>query len=144
MTSRLLKGRKMKTITRPQPEGIFSRNHDGKPLYSQVVAVEGARLIFVSGQIARDAEGNVFGKGDMRAQIEQVADNVERCLKAAGAGMADIIKMIAYVTDIDEYSKHVDLRARFFGPAAPASATVQVSRLAGPDYMVEIEVVAAV
>ena len=134
----------MKIITRPQPEGIYSRNHEGKPRTSQVVAAEGARMIFVSGQVSRDAQGQVVGKGDIRAQIEQVAENIERCLKAAGAGMADIIKMIAYVTDIDEYSKHVDLRARFFGSAAPASATIQVSRLAGPDYMVEIEVVAAV
>jgi enamine deaminase RidA (YjgF/YER057c/UK114 family) len=133
-----------KKITRPQPDGIFSRNHEGKPLYSQVVSVESARMIYVSGQIARDSEGKVIGKGNMRAQIEKVAENVERCLKAAGAGMQDIVKMIAYVTDIDEYSKHVDLRARYFGAAAPASATVEVRKLAGPDYMVEIEVVAAI
>jgi enamine deaminase RidA (YjgF/YER057c/UK114 family) len=133
-----------KKIARPQPNGIFSRNHEGKPLYSQVVSVEGARIIYVSGQIARDAEGKVIGKGNMRAQIEKVAENVERCLNAAGAGMRDIVKMIAYVTDIDEYSKHVDLRARYFGAAAPASATVEVRKLAGPDYMVEIEVVAAI
>jgi len=133
-----------KKVTRPKPEGIFSRNFDGKPLYSQVVGVEGARMVFVSGQIARDAEGKLIGKGDMRAQIIGVAENIERCLEAAGAGMQDIVKMIAYVTDIDEYSKHVDLRARYFAAAAPASATVEVSRLAGPDYMVEIEVVAAI
>jgi len=133
----------MKKVDRPQPQGVFSRNYEGKPLYSQVVAVENARLVYVSGQIARDGEGRVVGKGDMRAQIEKVAENVERCLKAAGLGLSDIIKMTAYVTDIDEYSKHADLRARYFAAAAPASATVQVGRLAGPDYMVEIEVVAA-
>ena len=134
----------MSKISRPQPDGIFSRNYEGKPLYSQVVTVESARMIFVSGQVARDAEGKLVGKGDMRAQIEQVASNVEMCLKGAGAGMANIVKMIAYVTDIAEYSKHVDLRARYFGPAAPASATVEVRNLAAPDYLVEIEVVAAV
>lgn len=80
----------------------------------------------------------------MRAQIGAVADNVERCLGAAGAQMQDIVKMVAYVTDIDEYSKHADLRARYFGSAVPGSSTVQVSRLAGPDYLVEIEVVAAI
>jgi enamine deaminase RidA (YjgF/YER057c/UK114 family) len=133
-----------KKVNRPQPEGIFSRNHNGAPLYSQVVTVENARIVYISGQISRDDKGQVVGKGDMRAQIEKVADNIERCLKAAGAGFSDIVKMVAYVTDIDEYSKHVDLRARYFGPAAPASATIEVRRLAGPDYLVEIEVVAAV
>jgi enamine deaminase RidA (YjgF/YER057c/UK114 family) len=80
----------------------------------------------------------------MRAQIKQVADKVQRCLKAAGAAMSVVVKMTAYVTDIAEYSKHVDLRAHYFGAAAPASVTVEVRNLAGPDYMVEIEVVAAV
>jgi enamine deaminase RidA (YjgF/YER057c/UK114 family) len=131
-------------VDRPQPDGVFIRTVEGKPIYSQVVSVENARMVYVSGQVARDAGGNLVGKGDMRVQIEKVADNVERCLKAAGSGLSDIVKMIAYVTDIDEYSKHADLRVRYFGPAAPTSATVEVRRLAGPDYLVEIEVVAAV
>jgi enamine deaminase RidA (YjgF/YER057c/UK114 family) len=131
-------------IDRSQSSGIVSRTYEGKPLTSQVVAVENARIIFVSGQIARDASGKVIGKGDMRAQIKQVASNVENCLKTAGATMSDVVKMTTYVTDIAEYSKHVDLRAHYFGAAAPASVTVEVRNLAGPDYMVEIEVVAAV
>lgn len=134
----------MKSVTQFQPAGIFFRQHEGKPLYSQVVSVEGARLVFVSGQVSRDSQGRPVGAGDMRAQIEKVAENVELCLHSAGARMEDIVKMVAYVTDIDEYSKYADLRARFFGQAAPASATVQVGRLANPDYMVEIEVIAAV
>ncbi len=131
-------------IIRLQPEGIFSRSFQGKPLYSQAVLIENMRMIFVSGQIARDQEGKVVGKGDMRAQIKKVAENVEDCLKAAGADLQDIIRMTAYVTDIDEYSKHADLRAHYFGEAVPASTTVEVRKLAGPDYMVEIEVVAAI
>lgn len=134
----------MKSIIHLQPEGIYNRSFNGKPLYSQVVAVKGASTIYVSGQIARDGEGRVVGKGDMRAQIEQAAMNVEACLKAAGAGMEDIVKMVAYVTDIDEYSRHADLRLRFFGDACPASSTVEVCKLAGDGYMVEIEVIAAI
>lgn len=58
--------------------------------------------------------------------------------------MADIVKITTYVTDIDEYFRHVDARIRHFGQAAPASATIEVKRLSNPDFMIEIEAVAVV
>lgn len=128
-----------------QPEGIHVVMRAGQPAYTQVVAVSGSgRMIFVAGQLARDAEGNCVGKGDMRAQIEQVGRNLEACLKAAGASLADIVKTTTYVTDIDEFFRHTDMRMRYLGPAMGASTTVEVSRLAGPDLMVEIEAIAVV
>jgi 2-iminobutanoate/2-iminopropanoate deaminase len=57
-----------------QPDALSKRIVNGHVLYSHVVAVEGRRLIFISGQLARDQQGNVVGKGDMRAQLRQVAD----------------------------------------------------------------------
>ena len=126
-----------------QPEGLSVRVVGGHTLYSHVVAVEGGgRQIFVAGQLARDRDGNCVGPGDMRAQIEQVGRNIEACLKAAGAGLADIVKTNTYVTDIEEFFRHVDVRMRYFGPAMPTSTTVEVRRLAGPDFLVEIEAVA--
>ena len=113
------------------PENVYYRPYQGKPLYSHAVVVESGRLAFISGQVARDAEGKVVGDGDMRAQIEQVAKTIEECLKAVGATVKDIVKMVTYVTDIDEYSKHVDLRAKYFAAAEAASSTVEVSRRAG-------------
>lgn len=128
---------------RPRPEGVFFRTANGTALYSHVVTVEGGRLVFVSGQVARDEHGQTVGKGDMRAQIDKAAENIGRCLKAAGASMADIIKITTYVTDIDEYFKHTDARIRHFGQSAPASSTVEVKRLSNPDFLIEIEAVAA-
>jgi enamine deaminase RidA (YjgF/YER057c/UK114 family) len=129
-----------------QPAKLSARKAaDGRMLYSQVVVVEGGRrLIFVAGQIARDVDGNLVGRGDMRAQIEKVGKNIEDCLEAAGATLADIVKTTTYVTDIEEYFKHTDARLRYFGTAIPTSTTVEVRRLAGPDYMVEIEALAIV
>ena len=132
------------TITRKniQPDTLAAPNRSGHTLYSHVVSVEGGRLIFVAGQLARDRAGNVVGKGDMRAQIRQVGENVKAALAAAGATLADIVKTNTFVTDMDEYFRHVDVRMEYFGPALPTSTTVEVRRLAHPDFAVEIEAVA--
>jgi 2-iminobutanoate/2-iminopropanoate deaminase len=128
-----------------QPEGIHMRMMAGQPAYSQVVAISGSgRMVFVAGQLARDAHGNCVGPGDMRAQIEQVGENIKTCLAAVGASLADIVKTNTYVTDFDEFQKHGDVRMRYFGPATPTSTTVEVRRLAGPDFMIEIEAIAVV
>ena len=126
-----------------QPKGIHVRMMAGQPAYTQVVTVSGTgRQILVAGQLARDADGNCVGKGDMRAQLQQVGENVKACLEAAGASLAHIVKTNTYVTDYEEFAKHGDMRMRYFGPATPTSTTVEVRRLAGLDFMIEIEVIA--
>ena len=126
-----------------QPETHAQRIVDGHVLYSHVVVVEGKRTIFISGQLARDRDGNIVGKGDMGAQIRQVGENIKSALEAAGATLDDLVKITTYVTDIDEFFRHVDVRMQYFG-ALPASTTVEVSRLSHPDFWVEIEAIAIV
>jgi 2-iminobutanoate/2-iminopropanoate deaminase len=128
-----------------QPENLHVRTVNGYRLFSPSLSVSGGvRQIFVSGQVSKDVNGYVVGKGDMRAQIERVGENVRICLEAAGATLADLVKTTTYVTDIDEFFKHADIRNRYFGPGLPTSTTIEVRRLAHPDYMVEIEGVAIV
>jgi 2-iminobutanoate/2-iminopropanoate deaminase len=124
-----------------QPEGLSRRVVGGHVLYSHVVVVEAKKTIFVSGQLARDAKGEVVGKGDLRAQIRQTGENIKAALAAAGATLGDIVKTNTYVTNIEEFFKHTDVRMEYFG-AMPTSTTIEVSKLAHPDLMVEIEVVA--
>ena len=132
-------------IERYQPEGLNVRLSAGQPSYSHVVTVSGTgKLVFIAGQLARDIDGNCVGKGDMRAQMEQTFANLDRCLKAAGATWADVVKTNTYVTDWDAFQKCGDVRMRYFGVATPTSTTVGVTSLAGPDFMIEIEAVAAV
>ena len=126
-----------------QPKSLAQRVVGGHVLYSHVVVAEGRKTIFVAGQLARDASGNAVGKGDMRAQIRQVGENIKAALEAAGATLADIVKTNTYVTDIEEFFKHVDIRMEYFG-ALPTSTTVEVRRLAHPDLLVEIEAIAVV
>ena len=125
-----------------QPPGLAPRIVRGHTLYSHVVAVEGRRLVFVAGQLSRDVNGQVVGKGDMRAQIIQTCENIKTALAAAGASLADVVKTTTFVTDIDEFMRHVDVRLEYFGAALPTSTTVEVRKLAQPDLLVEIEVMA--
>ena len=124
-----------------QPEALAKRVVGGNVLYSHVVVVEARKTIFVAGQLARDARGEVVGKGDMRAQIRQTGENIKAALAAAGATLNDIVKTNTYVTDLEEFFKHTDVRMEYFG-ALPTSTTVEVRRLAHPDLLVEIEVIA--
>jgi 2-iminobutanoate/2-iminopropanoate deaminase len=125
-----------------QPEALAKRVVDGHVLYSHVVVAEGQRMIFIAGQLARDREGHVVGKGDMRVQIRQVGENIKAALQAAGASLSDLVKTTTYVTDIEEFFKHVDVRMEYFGAALPTSTTVEVRRLAHPDFLVEVEALA--
>jgi enamine deaminase RidA (YjgF/YER057c/UK114 family) len=124
-----------------QPEALAKRVVGGQILYSHVVVVEARKTIFVSGQLARNAKGEVVGQGDMRAQIRQTGENIKAALAAAGATLQDVVKTNTYVTDIEEFFKHTDVRMEYFG-ALPTSTTVEVRRLAHPDLLVEIEVIA--
>jgi enamine deaminase RidA (YjgF/YER057c/UK114 family) len=131
---------------RIQPDKLHVRTSGEQVLYSQVMVVDvgGAKQIFVAGQVARDRHGNCVGKGDMRAQIQQVGENIKAALEAAGAPLADVIKTTTYVTDMVEYFRHQDMRMRYFADALPTSTTVQVARLSRPEFMVEIEAFAIV
>jgi 2-iminobutanoate/2-iminopropanoate deaminase len=131
-------------IERFQPEGMDVRIQDGKPAYSHVVTVTGpGKLIYIAGQLGRDVAGNIV-PGGMRGQLEQTFKNLEKCLMAAGATWADVVKTNTFVTDYAAFSECRDVRMRYFGVAVPTSTTIQISGLAQPGAMVEIEMIAAV
>src|SRR5215210_5155878 len=120
-------------IDRIQPEGMNVRMQQAKPAYSHVVTVTGpAKTVYIAGQLARDAEGNIVGPGDMRAQLEQTFKNLDLCLKAAGATWADVVKTNTFVTNYQAFSQCRDVRMRYLGVATPTKTTIQISRLASP------------
>jgi reactive intermediate/imine deaminase len=113
--------------------------------YAHVVAVSGpVRTIYIAGQVSADARGNIVGGGDMKAQAEQVFKNLEAALTAAGARFSDVVKMNTYATDLANIQAVRDVRSRYFGETLPASTLVQVAGLARPEFLLEIEVIAAV
>jgi enamine deaminase RidA (YjgF/YER057c/UK114 family) len=104
----------------------------------------GGHWLIVGGQVALDGAGNVVGKGDMPAQIEQVGKNVDVCLKAGGATVNDIIFTVSYVTATVEFDKYADLLSRFFGRPSPMSTMVPTPQLSSPDLLLKVEAFAAI
>jgi enamine deaminase RidA (YjgF/YER057c/UK114 family) len=116
--------------------------------FTHTVAFSGpAKLVFVSGQVSYDRDGHVIGKGDMRAQAEQVFRCLTHNLRAAGAGWGDVIRMNGYMVGMnpDAVNLYREVRSRHLDPKRmPASTLVGVERLVHEDLLLEVEVVAAV
>jgi enamine deaminase RidA (YjgF/YER057c/UK114 family) len=130
------------SITRINPPELGT-----PPGYSQVVDVSAGRIIFIAGQTAIDRDGNVVGKDDFAAQATQVFRNLAVALEAAGCTAANLVKLTVYLTDMDDLSRYREARNSFFAsvtpPAAPAVTLVEVAKLYGRDFMIEIEAIAA-
>ncbi|MGI8779946.1 MAG: RidA family protein [Solirubrobacteraceae bacterium] len=124
-------------------------NPEGLPTpasYTQVIAATGSRLVFVAGQVADDAQGNLVGPGDVAAQAHQVFANVGRALAAAGAGPEQVTKITIYVVHHrPEYLPDISqARMAVFGDHKPADTLVGVEALAEPGYLIEVEAIAVV
>jgi reactive intermediate/imine deaminase len=126
------------SIERIQPEGLT------KPAaYSHVVKV--GNLLFIAGQVAFDAEGKLVGENDMKAQVRQVLENLKTALASQKADFSNVVKINTYTTDVEAFlASSSEVRAEYFKGNLPASTLVQISKLARPGLLVEIEAIAAV
>jgi 2-iminobutanoate/2-iminopropanoate deaminase len=104
-------------------------------------AVRFGDILFVSGLTAHDASGQLVGGKDSAEQTRQILKNLTLVLDAAGATMADVLKVTVFLTDINDRAAINPVRQEFFGAARPASTLIEVSRLALPEMKVEIEAV---
>jgi enamine deaminase RidA (YjgF/YER057c/UK114 family) len=105
--------------------------------------VRDGKTLYIAGQVGADAQGKVVGPG-MVAQLEQVLKNLQIALTSQGADFSHVAKINIYVTDVDAFRAPdaAAVRAKYFGVNRPASTLVGVTRLASPDYKVEIEAIA--
>lgn len=108
--------------------------------YSAALRV--GQLLFVSGTVSVDAEGAVVGTGDLAAQTRQALLNVQRLLGAAGAGFEHVAMLTYYVVDISQWALAAPVRRELLSEPYPASTAVEVSRLVGTDWLIEIEAIA--
>jgi enamine deaminase RidA (YjgF/YER057c/UK114 family) len=131
----------MSTVEHPRPEGLLHN-----PAFSQVVVSSGIRTIYTAGQVSIDERGALVGADDLATQTAQAMRNVGLALAAAGATYADIVKITTYVVNFRPEHRAVigKARAPFFASGMPpASTLIGVNALALPDWLVEIEAVAA-
>ena len=110
--------------------------------FSRVVRIGNA--VYASGTAATGDDGAVVGKGDAYAQAAQALRNIEAALEQADAALADIVRTRIYVTDIADWEAVARAHREAFGSVRPASTLVEVSRLADPEMLVEIEADAVV
>src|ERR671923_2706072 len=94
------------TITTPEARPVAN--------YKMATRQEGGHLLYVSGQVARDTDGNVVGKGDMRVQARQVFRNLRQVLQAAGGDFKDLMKITTYITDIADFPALAEVRSEIF------------------------------
>ena len=127
--------------TTPVNPWTWSENHG----YEQATLVEGAgRTLFCAGQTSVDDEGNPLHVGDMSAQLDRAVDNLEAVLGAAGMSLGDVVRLNYFTTDLDAFYPAfgpVVARLRAAG-CRPAGTLVEVSRLALPGLLVELEATA--
>jgi 2-iminobutanoate/2-iminopropanoate deaminase len=122
-----------------QPQSL----NDPRPRYSQGILTEGGKLLFIAGQTASDKDGNVVGKGDIKAQTRQVFANIKAVLEAAGGSFDNLVMTTTYITDRKYREGYNEVRRGIYKADPPTSTLVIVSGLANEDYLIEIACVAA-
>jgi len=105
-------------------------------------AVRVGDLVFVSGTVAWGPDGKLVGKGDVYAQAKQTLANIEGYLRQAGATLKDVVRTRIYLTDIGRWQEVARAHREAFGDVRPASSMLEISGLAEPEMLVEIEAVA--
>lgn len=112
--------------------------------YSQVAVIDlgSARMVVLAGQTSTGLDGEIIGPGDFTVQARQAFDNVVGILAAHGAGVADIVKTTYYITDMAHRADLAAVREEVLGDHMPASTLLEVSGLASPECVIEIDVVA--
>ena len=112
--------------------------------YSQGVKVKGGTLVVISGQVAWDAQGNLVGRGDIRAQARQVFENLKNMLASSGASFKDVVKLGIFLKNVEDFPAFREVRAQYLKPPFPPTTTVVVKSLAREEWLVEVEAMAVV
>jgi enamine deaminase RidA (YjgF/YER057c/UK114 family) len=129
----------MATIEKYAAKGVYD-----PPIYSQAVKVSGAQtLLYIAGQVAYGPDGGPAHPGDFKAQARAALQALKAQVEAGGGTMADIVKVNTYLTDIRHRADYGPIREEFFGKKMPAHTLVAVAALAAPEFLIEIEAIAA-
>jgi enamine deaminase RidA (YjgF/YER057c/UK114 family) len=123
-------------------------NPEGLPVprgsYSLVNIAEPGRMVFIAGQTASDADGNIVGVGDPRAQTRHILEKIRRAVEAAGGTIADVVAMNVFTTDVRHHREINETRREVLGSDFPTSTMVQVVALARPGFLLEINAIAVI
>ena len=110
---------------------------------SMATITESPRLLHISGQVSQDINGNTVGPGDIEKQTSQVIEHINTLVNEQGGTLADICKITIFLTSRDHLPTVMEVRRRYFKQPYPATSAVIVAGLANPEWMIEIEALAA-
>lgn len=116
------------------PEGLSAN-----PAFSPGMQV--GDLLFVSGQVAQDSQGDPMGINDCETQTRQIMSRIQSIIEAAGGSISDVVKITTFLTDISNYPAFSKVRSETFPQNPPASSTVVVAALVRPEFLVEVEAI---
>lgn len=116
----------------------------GPPISHYTDAVRFGDLLFISGIVATDSDGNVVGKDDVVAQARKIFENMAVILGAEGCGFADVLKVTVFLRNIEHRALINPVRQDVFGESRPASTLIEIAKLVDPDMLIEIEAVVGV
>ena len=108
--------------------------------YSHVAKV--GKTLYIAGQVARDMQGRLVGKGDFEAQARQVYTNLKNILQETGGDLKNIVKMTTILTHYGHVESYRKIRNEFFGDIMPPNTLLIIESLASPDFMIEVEAIA--
>jgi enamine deaminase RidA (YjgF/YER057c/UK114 family) len=116
--------------------------------FSHGILTTGGQLLFLAGQTARDSSGQIIAQGDIVGQYEQVLQNLQTVVEAAGGTMQDMVKMTIFVNNRDAYCAHLKplgkVHRAYFGNYYPATALLEISRFFQDGALIEIEGIAVI
>ena len=127
----------------PFTEVRSAKLFDSPAPFSMATMTQLARLMHISGQVAQDAAGKTVGVGDIEKQTIQVIENIKTLVSEQGGSLSDICKITIFLTSRDHLPKVMEVRRRYFVKPYPATSAVIVVGLANPEWMIEIEALAA-
>lgn len=110
--------------------------------HGYTVEIGNSKLIFTTGQIALDKNGQVLYPNDPAKQAEFIYESLQKILRQAGASLDDVVKTTVFVTDMNDFAKISAVRNKYFKTAEPVSTLVEVKKLVKDGCRVEIEVIA--
>lgn len=129
------------------PRRQIISNKIGKPSghFSQATMAEAkGRLVFISGMLAKNAEGAIVGVGDIEMQTRQVCENLKAAVEEAGGTLDDICRVDVYVRNMEHFDKIHKVRRAYFSEPPPASTMVEVTKMTSPEALIEINAIAVV
>ena len=112
--------------------------------FSMAVIQGDGQIVHLKGQVSLDQDGEDVGAHDMCAQVRRVLENIRHVLASMGGRMGDIVSLVHYAVDIEQFMKTGDIRKEFFAAPFPVTTTVEIERLYHPELMIEITAVAEI